>query len=92
MVRSLERFVSCIALVGVALVETPGRAPAQDQPTELHFTTAITQVYGSDTPLRGASTYRFSQAGTCAATITRRTTNSSSRSSVGEMAITSGSI
>ncbi|HEY2554132.1 MAG TPA: hypothetical protein VGI15_02690 [Candidatus Cybelea sp.] len=53
MVRSLERFVSCIALVGVALVATPGRAPAQDQPTELHFTTAITQVYGSEYPITG---------------------------------------
>lgn len=53
MVRSLERFVSCIALVGVALVATAGRAPAQDQPTELHFTTAITQVYGSEYPITG---------------------------------------
>ncbi|HEY1884011.1 MAG TPA: hypothetical protein VGG51_13320 [Candidatus Cybelea sp.] len=53
MVRSLERFVSCIALVGVALVATPGRAPAQDQPTELHFTTAITQAYGSEYPITG---------------------------------------
>lgn len=53
MVRSLERFVSCIVLVGVALVATPGRAPAQDQPTELHFTTAITQVYGSEYPITG---------------------------------------
>jgi hypothetical protein len=53
MVRSLERFVSYIALVGVALVATAGRAPAQDQPTELHFTTAITQVYGSEYPITG---------------------------------------
>ena len=92
MVRSLERFVSCIALVGVALVATPGRAPAQDQPTELHFTTAITQVYGSEYPITGRLDLQVFPAGTCAATITRRTTNSSSRSSVGAMAITSGSI
>ncbi|HEY2474387.1 MAG TPA: hypothetical protein VGI19_06240 [Candidatus Cybelea sp.] len=53
MVRSLERFVSCIAIMGVALVAIPGRASAQEQPTSLHFSTAITQIYGSQYPITG---------------------------------------
>jgi hypothetical protein len=51
MVRStVLRFVSCIALACTALA-TPTAASAQA--TNLHFTTAITEVYGSPYPLTG---------------------------------------
>jgi hypothetical protein len=52
MVRSLVlRFVSCIALASMALA-APSAASAQSS-TDLRFTTAITQAYGSEYPLTG---------------------------------------
>jgi hypothetical protein len=52
MVRSLVlRFVSCTALVCLALSAV--RATAWAQATDLHFNTAITQVYGSKYPITG---------------------------------------
>jgi len=52
MVRSLVlRFVSSTALVSLALLALTSTASAQA--TDLHFTTAITEVYGSQYPLTG---------------------------------------
>jgi hypothetical protein len=52
MVRSLVlRVVSCTALVSLGLLALRGTAFAQT--TDLHFTTAITEVYGSKYPLTG---------------------------------------
>lgn len=52
MVRSLVlRVVSCTALVCLALSALRGTAWAQA--TDLHFTTSITQVYGSKYPITG---------------------------------------
>ena len=55
MVRSLGRLVSCMALVGATLLGTPNAASAQatGSATQLHYTTAITQVYGSQYPISG---------------------------------------
>lgn len=51
MVRSLVlRFVSCVALGCMGLATT---SIASAQPTNLQFTTAITQVYGSTYPITG---------------------------------------
>ncbi len=54
MVRSLAlRFTGYIALMSMALVALSNPAAAQQQPTDLHYRTAITQVYGSTYPLTG---------------------------------------
>jgi len=54
MVRSsVLRFVSCAALVCMVVAIPPSAAFAQAQPQELHFTTAITEAYGSEYPLTG---------------------------------------
>jgi hypothetical protein len=54
MVRSLVlRFVSCTALVCLALATLTSPASAQAATTDLHFTTSITQVYGSQYPITG---------------------------------------
>jgi len=57
MVRSsVLRLVSCIALGSMALAAAPSAVSAQstDQAaTDLHFKTAITEVYGSEYPLTG---------------------------------------
>ncbi len=51
MVRSFLRLVSCTAIVSAALLVLP--RPTSAQSTELHFNTAIKQVYGSPYPLSG---------------------------------------
>jgi hypothetical protein len=52
MVRStVLRFGSCIALACMAVAVAPIAASAQS--TDSHYTTAITQVYGSSYPLTG---------------------------------------
>lgn len=54
MVRSLVRIVSCIALLGLASLAMPSAAPAQTAaPTETHYNTSITTVYGSPYPITG---------------------------------------
>jgi hypothetical protein len=54
MVRSLFlRSISCVALVSMGLFALAGTASAQQQATDLHFTTAIKAVYGSPYPLTG---------------------------------------
>lgn len=55
MVRSFIRLVSCAALVSAIALASVATATAQQQPqpTQLHFTTAITQVFGSRYPLTG---------------------------------------
>jgi hypothetical protein len=53
MVRSfIRRLASYVALVSLAAFALPITAAAQ-QTTDMHFTTAITQVYGSQYPLTG---------------------------------------
>jgi len=65
MVRSLGRLVSCMALVGATLLGTPHAASAQAaaSATELHYTTAITQVYGSQYPISGRLDLQLFSAG-----------------------------
>jgi hypothetical protein len=54
MVRSLVlRIAASIAVACMGLVALPRVAAAQATPQELHFATAITQVYGSTYPLTG---------------------------------------
>jgi len=48
---SVRRFLSCVALVSIALVAVPRAASAE--PTFSHFATAITEVYGSTYPTTG---------------------------------------
>src|SRR5579871_1856522 len=53
MVKSLvSRFVSSTALVCLAAAALTSTASAQTT-TDMHFTTAITQVYGSQYPITG---------------------------------------
>ncbi len=54
MVKSLvSRFVSSTALVCLAWAVLTSAASAQTTTTDMHFTTAITQVYGSQYPITG---------------------------------------
>jgi hypothetical protein len=55
MVRSVRRFVSCIALASMGFVVQPLEASAATtaSPTPSFFTTSIVQVYGSQYPLTG---------------------------------------
>jgi hypothetical protein len=54
MVRSLVlRVATGIAVACMGLVALPRVASAQAAPEELHFATAITEVYGSEYPLTG---------------------------------------
>ncbi len=55
MVGSLVvRFLSCVALVCMGVAAVPASASAQTSQTNgTHFSTAITQVYGSQYPLTG---------------------------------------
>jgi hypothetical protein len=55
MVRSVRRFVSCIALASMGFVVQPLEASAATtaSPTPSYFTTSIVQVYGSQYPLTG---------------------------------------
>ncbi|HEY6326864.1 MAG TPA: hypothetical protein VIW73_10180 [Candidatus Cybelea sp.] len=54
MVKSLvSRFVSSTALVCLAAAALSSTASAQTTSTDMHFTTAITQVYGSQYPITG---------------------------------------
>ncbi len=54
MVKSLvSRFVSSTALVCLAAAALTSTASAQTTTTDMHFTTAITQVYGSQYPITG---------------------------------------
>jgi hypothetical protein len=54
MVKSLvSRFVSSTALVCLAWAALMSAASAQTTTTDMHFTTAITQVYGSQYPITG---------------------------------------
>ncbi len=53
MVRlSILRFFSCIALVSIPIVVMPAAVSAQSADST-HYTTAITEVYGSPYPLTG---------------------------------------
>lgn len=52
MARSLVRLVSGIVVLSAALLAVSNAASAQE-PTALHYNTAITQVYGSEYPLTG---------------------------------------
>jgi hypothetical protein len=52
MAKSLvRRLVTCVALAGVGVAALASGASAQT--SDLHFTTSITQVYGSQYPLTG---------------------------------------
>jgi hypothetical protein len=63
MVRStVLRFVSCIALACTAVAALPTAAPAQA--TDLHYTTAITEPYGSQYPLTGRLDLQIFPSGT----------------------------
>jgi hypothetical protein len=51
MVRSFVRLVISAAIVSASLLALPSTSSAQS--TETHYTTAITQVYGSQYPITG---------------------------------------
>jgi hypothetical protein len=54
MVGSLVlRLVSCFALVSMVLATQPDTASAQASTSDVYYTTAITEVYGSTYPLTG---------------------------------------
>ncbi len=64
MIRSLVlRYVSYVALASAAALALPATASAQQapsgQPPEMHFTTSITQVYGSQYPITGRLDLQF---------------------------------
>lgn len=56
------RFVSCIALVCTALAALPIATPAQA--TDSHYTTAITEAYGSQYPITGRLDLQIFPSGT----------------------------
>jgi len=63
MVRSwVLRYVSCIALASTGIAALPIAAPAQA--TDLHFTTAITEAYGSQYPTTGRLDLQIFPSGT----------------------------
>lgn len=47
----VRRWISCVALVWIVMAALPNQASAQ--PTDYHYTTAITEPYGSPYPLTG---------------------------------------
>jgi hypothetical protein len=55
MVRSIRRFVSCVALASVGFMIQPLQASAATSTpvTPFHFATSIVEVYGSQYPLTG---------------------------------------
>ena len=86
------RFVSCVALVCMGGSGGSGKRSAQtSQPTVLHFSTAITEVYGSQYPLTGHLDLEIFPTGPCADTITRPSTSSTFRSPAVATATTFGS-
>ena len=66
MVRSVRRFVSCVALASMGFVVGPLQASAATttSPTPTYFTTSIVEVYGSQYPLTGKLDLQIFPSGT----------------------------